>query len=64
MTTSEALIYIIRDARVERCSKTSYQRVRNALHTLGVAGKDYDAVMTYLDYHHPDTNKPYERFVQ
>lgn len=64
MTSSEALIYIIRDARVERCSKTSYQRVCKALATLGVAGKDADAVLKYLDYHHPDTNRPYERFVK
>ena len=63
MTRLEALIYIVRDARVERCTKTSYQQVRKALHRLTIVGEEYDAAMVYLDYHHPDTNKPYERFV-
>ena len=62
MNKANAVITIIRDARVERSTKTSYKRVLKALEMLELTSHDRIQVLVYLDYVHPDTRLLYEQY--
>ena len=65
MLRHEAIITLLKDARAEKTSVTSYKRVRRALASLGLTEGAENAILVWLDYHQSaDPSKPFAKFTE
>jgi hypothetical protein len=59
----EALLILIRDARADRTSRSSYNRVVRALNAFGLNDEDRLAILLDMDYT-DDKGNVYQRFIR
>jgi hypothetical protein len=61
MTTIEAILELMHDARSEKSSKASYKRCLKACETMNLSSSDTHMVMHWLDYWDGE-GKPYPHY--
>lgn len=65
MNKTEAILELMRDARSERSSRTSYKRVCRALDVLDREGNvEIKTILQWLEYVSYETGQPYPRYTE